>query len=128
MKLGFYCIGFAHFQCYDKVISIMPYQGRKKGCITMARAKRQFDGNYTNKKNEWNADHYVRATIMIKKNPNGFGSSERDRLKALAKAQGKSTSRYIIDAINAYAGENVLSTLDNESKKKKVTKDRREAE
>ena len=47
-------------------------------------------------------------------------SVQKQHLKELAKASGKSVSRYIIDAVNAYAGETVLEPLDDESKRKKA--------
>ncbi len=88
----------------------------------MVRRKKIFHGEYTNPKNAWNADHYTRVSIMIKKDSIST-STEKEHLKKLAAAQGKSLSRYIIDAINAYAGETVISVLDNESKKRKVPVD-----
>ncbi|MBQ9304525.1 hypothetical protein [Butyrivibrio sp.] len=85
----------------------------------MGRVSRGFSSS-TSTKNDWNAKTYTRVFISIKRDkPNGK-CSEKERLIELAKAQGKSTSRYIIDAINAYAGENVLTILDNDSKKKKA--------
>lgn len=74
--------------------------------------------NETADKNRWNAKHYDHIMIVVKKAPVG-SPSEKQRLKALADASSKSVSRYVIDAVNAYAGETVLSPLDNESKKKK---------
>ena len=76
--------------------------------------------NRTMSKNKWNTKTYDRIYINVKRDkPNGK-SSEKERLKELAEAQGKSTARYIVDAINAYAGETIISVLDNESKKKKT--------
>ncbi len=74
--------------------------------------------NETADKNRWNAQHYDHILIVVKKAPDGT-LSEKKRLKLLAEAAGKSVSRYVIDAVNAYAGEAVLSPLDNDSKKKK---------
>lgn len=71
-------------------------------------------------KNKWNANHYVRIGIMIKRDAPGEKSSEKEKLVALATAQGKSVSHYIIDAVNAYAGEPILSVLDNDTRKKKA--------
>ena len=68
-------------------------------------------------KNAWMADNYDRVSIMIKK-------GERERLKSAAAAAGVSVSRYVIDAVNAHAGEPLLSVLDDESKKKKSGDDR----
>ena len=67
-------------------------------------------------KNAWMAENYDRVSIMIKK-------GERERLKSAAAIAGVSVSRYVIDAVNTYAGEPLLSVLDDESKRRKeVTK------
>ena len=63
-------------------------------------------------KNAWMAENYERVTIMIKK-------GEKERLKEAAKASGFSVSRYVIESVNAYAGEQILSLLDDTSKQKK---------
>lgn len=63
-------------------------------------------------KNAWMAENYERVTIMIKK-------GEKERLKEAAKDHGFSVSRYVIEAVNAYAGEQILSLLDDTSKQKK---------
>ena len=63
-------------------------------------------------KNAWMADNYDRVSIMIKK-------GERERLKSAAANAGVSVSRYVIEAVNARAGEPLLSVLDDESKKRK---------
>ncbi len=76
--------------------------------------------NRTATKNKWNSKQYVRVFINVKRDAPGKESSEKKKLQELAAAEGKSVSRYIVDAINAYAGEQVLSVLDNESKKKKT--------
>ena len=91
------------------------------------RKKERYSCWYSDGKNAWNAQHYARVTIMIKLDENGR-CSEREKLHALAKAQNKSTSRYIVDAINAYAGEQVITVLDNESKKKKTVESSRSSE
>ena len=62
-------------------------------------------------KNAWMAKNYDRVSIMLKK---GEGS----RLKAVAVADGVSVSRYVIDSINARSGAQVLTPLDDTSKKK----------
>ena len=63
-------------------------------------------------KNAWMAENYERVTVMIKK-------GEKERLKAAAMASGFSVSRYVIEAVNLYSGEKMLSVLDDESKQKK---------
>ena len=68
-------------------------------------------------KNAWMAENYDRVSIMIKK-------GERERLKSAAAIAGVSVSRYVIEAVNAHAGETLLSVLDDESKKKKSGDDR----
>ncbi len=75
------------------------------------------DVNEYRRKNAWNAKHYETVTITLRKQPDGT-ISDRERLKALAGEKGMSVSRYIIEAVNAYAGETVLFPLDDESKKK----------
>ncbi len=76
------------------------------------------DVNEYQRKNAWNAKHYDPVTIMLRKQPDGT-ISDKARLKALAGEKGMSVSRYIIEAVNAYAGDTVLSPLDDESKKKR---------
>lgn len=63
-------------------------------------------------KNAWMNENYDRVTIMIKK-------GEKEKLKEAAKNAGKSVSRYVVEAINTHAGEQLLTVLDDESKKKK---------
>lgn len=64
------------------------------------------------RKNAWNQENYDRITIMIKK-------GEKERLKEAATDSGFSVSRYVIEAINSYAGKPMLSVLDDTSKQKK---------
>lgn len=77
------------------------------------------DVNEYKRKNAWNAQHYDSISIMLKKNSEGSEISDKDKLKMLAKEKGVSVSRYIIEAVNAYAGAGTLSPLDDESKKKR---------
>ncbi len=39
---------------------------------------------------------------------------EKDALKAIAKASGKSMAQYIIDAVNAHAGQQILTPSQKE--------------
>ena len=75
--------------------------------------------NKPSSKNKWNTAHYVHVSFLVKRDMETGKSLERERLQALAAKAGKSTSRYIVDAINAYAGEQVITPLDDESRKKK---------
>ena len=75
-----------------------------------------------NPKNVWNTAHYVHVSFLVKRDTKSGSCSERERLQELAKLSGKSTSRYIVDAINAYAGEQVISPLDDESRKSRRKK------
>lgn len=63
-------------------------------------------------KNAWMNENYDRVAISLKK-------GERDLLKSAALAAGVSVSRYVIEAVNAYAGGKLLTLLDDESKKKR---------
>lgn len=63
-------------------------------------------------KNAWMSENYDRVAISLKK-------GEKDLLKSAALAAGVSVSRYVIEAVNAYAGGKLLTLLDDESKKKR---------
>ena len=72
----------------------------------------------TQAKNAWNTKHYLNLHFTIRREEDG-SSPDKERLLAFANEQGKSVSRLVIDAINAYAGKEILTPLDNQSKKKK---------
>ena len=64
-------------------------------------------------KNAWMSENYDRVTVMLKK-------GEKEKLKEAAKQAGQSVSRYVIEAVNTHAGTDLLSVLDDESKKRKT--------
>ena len=63
-------------------------------------------------KNDYATAAYDRVTVIVKK-------GEKETLQGIARDRGISVSRYIVDAINAYEAAEVLTVLDDDSKKKK---------
>lgn len=63
-------------------------------------------------KNDYANAAYDRVTFIVKK-------GEKQILQEQARLHDVSVSRYVVDAINAYENQPVLTLLDDESKKKK---------
>lgn len=57
-------------------------------------------------KNRYANKAYERVTIVVKK-------GEKEKIKSLARANGQSVSRLIVEALNGCAGEELLTVLDS---------------
>ena len=66
-------------------------------------------------KNAWNSRNYDTVLLTVRK-------GEKDKLKAAALAEGQSLNRFLLESVNA-AHPDLLTILDNESKRKKPTED-----